>query len=156
MDCKLDVFGRIRNFPVIREPRTKRALAQVCASGFEAARPLSFCCRLSRWNRERLKLMELAYADAFGIPTFVLLHHLTVDQLRRAEKVVPPLVLERNCTRVGSTTRLEWLRRSAYPSAFLLRRARTLSCLAACRTRKLNPIILRVSDFRFRNSPNYS
>ena len=42
--------------------------------------------------------MELGYADAFGIPIFVLLHHLTIEDLKRAERGVPPLVLERQCT----------------------------------------------------------
>ena len=42
--------------------------------------------------------MELAYADAFGIPAFILLHHLTFDELKRAEPGVPPLVLEGQCT----------------------------------------------------------
>jgi hypothetical protein len=42
--------------------------------------------------------MELAYADAFGIPTFVLLHRITFDELRNAEKGVPPLLLTGQCT----------------------------------------------------------
>jgi hypothetical protein len=42
--------------------------------------------------------MELAYADAFQIPTFILLHHLTYDDLKRSERDVPPLVLQGQCT----------------------------------------------------------
>jgi hypothetical protein len=42
--------------------------------------------------------MELAYADAFGIPAFILLHHLTFEDLKRAEPGAPPLVLEGQCT----------------------------------------------------------
>jgi hypothetical protein len=42
--------------------------------------------------------MELAYADAFEIPTFVLLHHMTFDDLRKSEHSVPPLLLARQCT----------------------------------------------------------
>ena len=42
--------------------------------------------------------MELAYADAFGIPTFVLLHHLTYEELVRIERGVPPLVRQSQCT----------------------------------------------------------
>ncbi|SPF55102.1 hypothetical protein SBA4_6910009 [Candidatus Sulfopaludibacter sp. SbA4] len=42
--------------------------------------------------------MELAYADAFDIPTFILLHHLTFDELKRAEPGAPSLVLEGQCT----------------------------------------------------------
>lgn len=47
--------------------------------------------------------MELAYADAFGIPAFILLHHLTFDELKRSERGAPPLVLEGQCT-----IALEW------------------------------------------------
>jgi hypothetical protein len=42
--------------------------------------------------------MELAYADAFGIPVFILLHHLTYDDLKRVERGVPPLILQSQCT----------------------------------------------------------
>ena len=42
--------------------------------------------------------MDLAYADAFGIPAFILLHHLTFDELRRADRGAPPVVLEGQCT----------------------------------------------------------
>jgi hypothetical protein len=42
--------------------------------------------------------MELAYADAFGVPTFILLHHITYDGLKTSETGVPPLVLEGQCT----------------------------------------------------------
>jgi len=47
--------------------------------------------------------MELAYSDAFGIPTFVLLHHLTFQELKNREKGVPPLLLSRQCTQA-----IEW------------------------------------------------
>jgi len=41
--------------------------------------------------------MELAYADAFGVPTFVLMHHITFEDLK-TKSGVPPLVLEGQCT----------------------------------------------------------
>src|SRR2546423_1521785 len=41
--------------------------------------------------------MELAYADAFGVPTFVLLHHITFEELK-SRSGVPPLILEGQCT----------------------------------------------------------
>jgi acetyl-CoA acetyltransferase len=41
--------------------------------------------------------MELAYADAFGIKTFVLLHHLDYGELRARERGVPPLLLASQC-----------------------------------------------------------
>jgi hypothetical protein len=51
--------------------------------------------------------MELAYADAFGIPIFVLLHHLSFETLRRAERNVPPLLIEGQCTLAGDWRSLE-------------------------------------------------
>jgi hypothetical protein len=41
--------------------------------------------------------MELAYADAYNVPTFIMLHHLTFDQLKSRERGVPPLLLESQC-----------------------------------------------------------
>jgi hypothetical protein len=41
--------------------------------------------------------MELAYADAFDVPTFVLMHHITFADLK-SKSGVPPLVLEGQCT----------------------------------------------------------
>ena len=41
--------------------------------------------------------MELAYAHAFGVPTFVLLHHLRYDGLRAPGSGAPPLLLEGQC-----------------------------------------------------------
>ncbi|NJD33821.1 MAG: hypothetical protein FIA96_03125 [Betaproteobacteria bacterium] len=41
--------------------------------------------------------MELAYSDAFDVPTFVLLHHLDYQELKRMESGVPPLLLSSQC-----------------------------------------------------------
>jgi len=41
--------------------------------------------------------MELAYADAFGVETFILLHHLDYQTLKRKERGVPPLLLSSQC-----------------------------------------------------------
>lgn len=51
--------------------------------------------------------MELAYADAFAVPTFILLHHITYDVLKASETGVPPLVLEGQCNPATSWRRLE-------------------------------------------------
>jgi hypothetical protein len=56
--------------------------------------------------------MELAYADAFDIPTFVLLHHVTFEDLKRWSGA-PPLLLQRQCTLAVNWLALESdLRRS--------------------------------------------
>lgn len=41
--------------------------------------------------------MELAYSDAYEIPTFVLLHKLRFADLRSRHRGVPPLLLEGQC-----------------------------------------------------------
>lgn len=41
--------------------------------------------------------MELAYADAFDVKTFVLLHHLEYNDLKNRERGVPPLLLASQC-----------------------------------------------------------
>jgi hypothetical protein len=51
--------------------------------------------------------MELAYADAFEIPTFVLLHHMTFEDLRKSEHNIPPLLLTRQCTPAVNWRKLE-------------------------------------------------
>ncbi len=51
--------------------------------------------------------MELAYADAFEIPTFVLLHHMTFEDLRKSEHNIPPLLFTRQCTPAVNWRKLE-------------------------------------------------
>ena len=47
--------------------------------------------------------MELAYADAFGVETFILLHHLDYHTLKQKERGVPPLLLSSQCN-----SAIEW------------------------------------------------
>ena len=41
--------------------------------------------------------MELAYADAFEVTTFILLHHLNFQDLQQRQTGVPPLLLSSQC-----------------------------------------------------------
>jgi hypothetical protein len=41
--------------------------------------------------------MELAYADAFDKPVFILLHHIRFADLAARHQGVPPLVLASQC-----------------------------------------------------------
>ena len=50
--------------------------------------------------------MELAYSDAFEIPTFVVMHHLTYQDLKRTDKSVPPLLLSSQCNLASEWRRL--------------------------------------------------
>lgn len=47
--------------------------------------------------------MELAYADAFEVKTFILLHHLEYKELQTRERGVPPLLIASQCNAA-----LEW------------------------------------------------
>ena len=54
-------------------------------------------------NSGAAQWMELAYADAFNVPTFILLHHLTYQELKGSDRGVPPLLLSSQCN-----SALEW------------------------------------------------
>lgn len=41
--------------------------------------------------------MELAYADAFDVDTFILLHHLEYSELKSSKRGVPPFLLAGQC-----------------------------------------------------------
>lgn len=56
-----------------------------------------FLASPSTFNSGAAQWMELAYADAFDVPIFVLLHQLTFQDLKAMEAGVPPLLLEGQC-----------------------------------------------------------
>jgi hypothetical protein len=61
--------------------------------------------------------MELAYADAFEVPTFILLHRLSYADLKAKDRV-PPLVLAKQCTQAKEwRTLLDDLRKHCAPGA---------------------------------------
>ena len=49
-------------------------------------------------NSGATQWMELAYADAFGVPTFILLHRVTFDRIKSRKRGVPPYLLASHCT----------------------------------------------------------
>ena len=48
-------------------------------------------------NSGATQWMELAYSDAFDVDTYVLLHHLEFNELKKRETGVPPLLLSSQC-----------------------------------------------------------
>lgn len=54
------------------------------------ASPATFASGAAQW-------MELAYADAFDVPIYVLLHGLSFAELKAKEEGVPPLLIEGQC-----------------------------------------------------------
>ena len=67
------------------------------------SRAVIFLLSPSTLNDGATQWMELAYSDAFEIPTFILLHRLTYQQLRNRERGVPPLLLKGQCNQA-----IEW------------------------------------------------
>ena len=72
----------------------KERVRNSCATVFLVS-PTTLNCGATQW-------MELAYADAFDVKTFVLLHHLLYSTLTSSEVGVPPLLFETvaDCTLV--------------------------------------------------------
>ena len=68
----------------------KKKVKQSCATIFLVS-PTTLNGGAAQW-------IELGYADAFEIKTFVLLHHLDYQKLKTAERGVPPLLLGSHCT----------------------------------------------------------
>lgn len=60
--------------------------------------------------------MELAYLDAYEVPTYILLHHVTFQDLKSRERGIPPLLLESQCNpainwkQIASDIRDDWVR----------------------------------------------
>ena len=54
------------------------------------ASPATFASGAAQW-------MELAYADAFDVPIYVILHRLSFAELKGKEQGVPPLLIEGQC-----------------------------------------------------------
>lgn len=56
-----------------------------------------FLASPSTLNSGATQWMELAYSDAFDVPTYILLHRMTYQDLKQKERGVPPLVLSSQC-----------------------------------------------------------
>ena len=50
--------------------------------------------------------MELGYADAFDVRTFVLLHRLTFAKLKTKDRGVPPFLTEGQCVPASEWRRI--------------------------------------------------
>jgi hypothetical protein len=70
--------------------KSLKVRVQQSAAVIFLASPSTFSSGAAQW-------MELAYADAFDIPTFVILHRMCFHDLKKMECGVPPLLLEGQC-----------------------------------------------------------
>jgi hypothetical protein len=57
-----------------------------------------FLASLSTIKGGAAQWMELAYADAADVPTYVLLHRITYAKLKMKERGVPPFLTEGQCS----------------------------------------------------------
>ena len=77
--------------------KSTRQVAQSLKRRVQESAAVIFIASPSTFNSGATQWMELAYADAFNVPIFVLLHRLTFKSLKGMEKGVPPLLVEGQC-----------------------------------------------------------
>ena len=77
--------------------RSERNIAESLKERVKSSCAMIFLVSPTTLERGATQWMELAYADAFGVPTFVLLHHLQYEDLRASYSGVPPLLLSGQC-----------------------------------------------------------
>jgi hypothetical protein len=77
--------------------RDERNIGKSLKDQVRASEAVVFLVSPSTLEAGATQWMELAYADAYNVPTFIVLHHLTFEQLRSRERGVPPLLLESQC-----------------------------------------------------------
>ena len=84
---------------IFRQDRnsSERNIAESLKERVKASRAMIFLVSPTALERGATQWMELAYADAFDVPTFVLLHRLQYDDLRSSDSGVSPLLLSGQC-----------------------------------------------------------
>jgi hypothetical protein len=79
------------------QDKGERQVAQSLKTRVRAARAAIFLASPATFSSGAAQWMELAYADAFDVPIYVLLHRLSFAELKAKEEGVPPLLLEGQC-----------------------------------------------------------
>jgi hypothetical protein len=75
----------------------ERSIARILKEKVQDSRAVIFLVSPTTLESGAAQWVELAYADAYSIPTFVLLHRLVYSQLKAREHGVPPLLLAGQC-----------------------------------------------------------
>ncbi|MDB6012321.1 MAG: hypothetical protein JWL65_4571 [Gammaproteobacteria bacterium] len=78
------------------QARSEKEIAAALKESVRKSVATVFLVSPSTINGGAAQWMELAYADAFDVKTFVLLHHLEFGELKAREHV-PPLLLSSQC-----------------------------------------------------------
>ena len=79
------------------QAKSERKVAEALKQKVRESTVMCFLVSDSTIRGGAAQWMELAYADAFEIPTFVLLHRITFEKLKSPEANVPPLLLASHC-----------------------------------------------------------
>jgi len=74
-----------------------RSVASSLKDQVKRSRATVFLASPSTVKGSATQWMELGYADAFEIPTFVLLHRVTFAKLKSKDRGVPPFLTEGQC-----------------------------------------------------------
>lgn len=91
-DIKTEIWTYERD-----QAKSERAVAEALKKKVKESKAMCFIVSDSTISAGAAQWMELAYADAFDIPTFVILHRVTYDNLKSPEANVPPLLLSSHC-----------------------------------------------------------
>lgn len=79
------------------QAKDEKMIAESLKARIKASKALVFLVTPSTLDTGAAQWMELAYADAFDVPTFILLHRLSYQDLKAREAGVPPLLLAAQC-----------------------------------------------------------
>ncbi len=85
------------------QARSEHEIAESLKRHVRSSRAVIFLLSPATLEGGAAQWMELAYADAFEIPIFILLHHLDFETLKQQQRGVPPLLLSSQCNAA-----LEW------------------------------------------------
>lgn len=75
-----------------------RSVAKSLKDQIRQSKAMVFLASPSTLKLGAAQWMELAYADAADVPTYVLLHRISYAKLKMKERGAPPLITEGHCT----------------------------------------------------------
>ena len=81
------------------QARDEKAVSQSLKEQVFCSKVVVFLVTPSTLDKGATQWMELAYADAFGKPTFILMHQIKYDELQ--SRNAPPLLLSGQCNYSG-------------------------------------------------------
>lgn len=80
------------------QAKSERQIAKSLKLRVQQSAAVIFLASPSTFNSGATQWMELAYADAFDKPIYVILHRMKFEDLKAMEGGVPPLLIEGQCS----------------------------------------------------------